>query len=64
MREHRVIPYSEGVDSLLVVTANPSNDEVTEKLRFVLNRSITCAVAPKSYIRAAIDFHFPRDSTF
>lgn len=59
-REHCVIPYSEGIEGLQIITANPSDNEVTEKLRFVLNRSIICAVAPESYIRAAIDLFFTR----
>lgn len=54
-REHAVLPLNEDDGRLTVVTSDPLNFEVLDKIRFILNRRIEIALAPKDKIEAAIN---------
>lgn len=62
-RENIVIPVSMDGDKLLVASANPMNLEVLDKLRFILNRDIEMAMAPKEAILASINRHYGQSET-
>lgn len=59
--ECRVVPFSEGVSGLVVVADLKStyNADSIEKLRFVLNRPITCLHADEEVILKAIERDYP-----
>jgi type IV pilus assembly protein PilB len=57
-RENTVLPYSDEDGSLRVLMANPFDIETIEKLRFILNRKIETALAPKSAILGAINKYY------
>ena len=63
-REHVALPL-DIVDGALKIVIAESGDvrEKSEKLRFVLNRSIAVAVAGEEEIRTAIDRHYGREET-
>ena len=54
-RENVTIPLSEEGDALRVILADPMDVETVEKLRFILNRQIQIALAPRSNILEAIN---------
>ena len=58
-RENYVVPYDE-VDGVLIVLSDIRQLclDTAEKLRFILNRKITCVHASAESIRAAIDRHY------
>jgi type IV pilus assembly protein PilB len=62
-RENTVIPVSMDNDKLLVASANPMNVEVTDKLQFILNRTVEMAMASKESISAAINRHYGQSET-
>ena len=57
-RENSVIPFSEEDNVLTVVVNDPFDLETIEKLRFILNRRIETALAPKDAIQGAINRHY------
>ncbi len=57
-RENSVIPLSEEDDTLTVILSDPLDLETIEKLRFILNRRIETALAPKQDIQGAINRHY------
>ncbi len=57
-RENSVIPLSEDDDALTVVVSDPFDIETLEKLRFILNRRIETALAPRENIMGAINRHY------
>jgi len=57
-RENSVIPLSEDDDLLTVVVSDPFDLETLEKLRFILNRRIETALAPRESIMGAINRHY------
>lgn len=57
-RENNVMPYAESPGVLRVLMNNPMDFETIEKLRFVLNREIEVALAPKESIVEAINQHY------
>jgi type IV pilus assembly protein PilB len=57
-RENSVLPLSLEDDTLTVVLSDPFDLETIEKLRFILNRRIETALAPKEAIQAAINRHY------
>jgi type IV pilus assembly protein PilB len=57
-RENSVIPLSEDGDALTVIISDPFDLETIEKLRFILNRPIETALAPKGSIQEAINRHY------
>jgi type IV pilus assembly protein PilB len=62
-RENIVIPVTMENEKLIVANANPMNLEVLDKLRFILNRDIEMAMAPKEAILAAINRHYGQSET-
>jgi type IV pilus assembly protein PilB len=57
-RENVTIPLSEEGDALRVILADPMDVETVEKLRFILNRQIQIALAPRSNILEAINRYY------
>ena len=57
-RENITIPLSEEGDALRVILADPMDVETVEKLRFILNRQIQIALAPRSSILEAINRYY------
>lgn len=57
-RENAVIPLSEGDGKLTVIISDPDDYETIEKLRFILNRPIETALAPRDAITEAINRHY------
>ena len=57
-RENSVIPVLEEDDVLTVVVCDPFDLETIEKLRFILNRRIETALAPRDTIQGAINRHY------
>jgi type IV pilus assembly protein PilB len=57
-RENTVLPYSSEDGSLRVLVADPFDLEVIEKLRFILNKTIETALAPKTAIVEAINSYY------
>jgi len=57
-RENSVIPVSDEDNVLTVVVSDPFDMETIEKLRFILNRRIETALAPKEAIQGAINRHY------
>jgi len=57
-RENSVIPVSDEDNVLTVVVSDPFDLETIEKLRFILNRRIETALAPKEAIQGAINRHY------
>jgi type IV pilus assembly protein PilB len=57
-RENAVIPLSEGDGKLTVIISDPDDYETIEKLRFILNRPIETALAPRDAIMDAINRHY------
>ena len=55
-RENAVIPLEEtGTGGLKVLMSNPNDVDTIENLRFILNRDVSVALAPKSMIIGAIN---------
>ena len=55
-RENAVIPLEEtGTGGLRVLMSNPNDVDTIENLRFILNRDVSVALAPKSMIIGAIN---------
>ena len=57
-RENITIPLSEEGDALRVILADPMDVETVEKLRFILNRQIQIALAPRASILEAINRYY------
>ena len=57
-RENTIIPYMEDGDSLIVLVSDPFDLETIEKLRFILNRRIETALAPRETINDAINRYY------
>ncbi len=57
-RENNVLPYSEEDGALRILIADPFDLETIEKLRFILNRKIETALAPKNAILGAINKYY------
>jgi len=57
-RENAILPMSEEDGALKVIVSDPSDLDVFEKLRFILNRKIEIAVAPRDAILEAINRHY------
>ena len=55
-RENAVIPLAEtGTGGLRILMSNPNDVDTIENLRFILNRDVSVALAPKSMIIGAIN---------
>ena len=57
-RENNVLPFSEEDGALRILIADPFDIETIEKLRFILNRKIETALAPKGAILGAINRYY------
>ncbi len=57
-RENMVIPFDEEDGALKVLIADPFDLETIEKLRFILNKKIETAMAPKESIQEAINQYY------
>jgi type IV pilus assembly protein PilB len=57
-RENAVLPMAEDDGSLRVIVSDPLDLDTFEKLRFILNRKIDIALAPKESILEAINRHY------
>jgi type IV pilus assembly protein PilB len=57
-RENIAIPLSESDGKLTVIVSDPMDYETFDKLRFILNRQIEIALAPREAILEAINRHY------
>lgn len=57
-REQNVLPIAEDGDALKVLISDPLAFETIEKLRFILNRRIETALAPRQNIAEAINRYY------
>ncbi|KAA1257746.1 Type II/IV secretion system protein [Rubripirellula obstinata] len=57
-RENNVLPFDEHDGALRILIADPFDLETIEKLRFILNRKIETALAPKTAIQGAINRYY------
>jgi type IV pilus assembly protein PilB len=57
-RENTIFPVAESGSSLRVATCDPSDLDTQEKLRFILNRDVELALAPREQIVEAINRHY------
>jgi type IV pilus assembly protein PilB len=57
-RENATLPLAEDDDILKVLLSNPLDIETIEKLRFILNRQIQIALAPRENILEAINRYY------
>jgi len=57
-RENTIIPVSDEDDTIKVLVHDPFDIETIEKLRFILNRKVETALAPKEHIQEAINRYY------
>jgi type IV pilus assembly protein PilB len=57
-RENAVLPLAEDDGTLRVIMSDPLDYDTREKLRFILNRNIEIALAPREMILEAINKHY------
>jgi type IV pilus assembly protein PilB len=57
-RENAILPYMEEDDGLVVIMSDPLDIETVEKLRFILNRKVDIALAPREHILEAINRYY------
>jgi type IV pilus assembly protein PilB len=57
-RENAILPLAEEEDSLKVIVSNPYDIDTIEKLRFILNRRVEIALAPRENILEAINKYY------
>ncbi len=57
-RENNVLPMAEEDDALIVIMNDPLDIETVEKLRFILNRRVEMALAPRESIVEAINRYY------
>ncbi len=57
-RENAILPLAEEDDALKVIVSNPYDIDTVEKLRFILNRRIEIALAPRDKILEAINKYY------
>jgi type IV pilus assembly protein PilB len=57
-RENAILPLAEEDGDLKVIVSDPDDFETFEKLRFILNRRIEIALAPRESILEAINRHY------
>jgi type IV pilus assembly protein PilB len=62
-RENVVIPLMEENGLLQIVISDPSDYEIIEKLKFILNKDIQPVLAPKDQIVEAINRHYGQSET-
>jgi len=57
-RENTIFPLADVGGKLRLVTSDPTDMDTQEKLRFILNRDIEMALAPRAQIVEAINRHY------
>ncbi|NIP86529.1 MAG: type II/IV secretion system protein, partial [Planctomycetales bacterium] len=57
-RENVILPMSDEGDALRVIVSDPLDLDTFDKLRFILNRKIEIALAPRENILQAINQHY------
>jgi len=57
-RENAILPLAEEDDALKVIVSDPYDIDTVEKLRFILNRRIEIALAPREKILEAINKYY------
>jgi len=57
-RENTVLPMAEDDGALRVIVSDPNDIDLTEKLRFILNRKVEIALAPRDAIIEAINRYY------
>ena len=57
-RENAILPMSEEEDALRVIVSDPLDLDTFEKLRFILNRKVEVALAPRESILEAINRYY------
>jgi type IV pilus assembly protein PilB len=57
-RENAILPMEEGENSLKVLVSDPHDFDTLDKLRFILNRKIDIALAPRESIQGAINRYY------
>ena len=57
-RENTIFPLSEMGSVLKLATSDPTDMELQEKLRFILNRDVEMSLAPRQQIVEAINRHY------
>ncbi|MCA9209960.1 MAG: Flp pilus assembly complex ATPase component TadA, partial [Planctomycetales bacterium] len=57
-RENAILPMDDDESSLKVIVSNPLDIETIEKLRFILNRKVEIALAPRESILEAINKYY------
>ncbi len=57
-RENKILPLAEEDDALTVLASDPLDLEAFDKLRFILNRKIEIALAPRARILEAINKYY------
>ncbi|NQT38270.1 MAG: Flp pilus assembly complex ATPase component TadA [Planctomycetes bacterium] len=57
-RENAILPLSEDDGQLTVIVSDPLDYDTLDKLRFILNRRIETALAPRGSILEAINRHY------
>ncbi len=57
-RENTIFPLADLGGTLRVATSDPTDMDAQEKLRFILNREIEMAIAPREQIVEAINRHY------
>ncbi|MGO8690385.1 MAG: GspE/PulE family protein [Thermoguttaceae bacterium] len=58
VRENAVLPLAEGDGRLTIIVSDPNEIDTIEKLRFILNRQIDIALAPRESILEAINRYY------
>lgn len=57
-RENSILPMAEDDGALRVIVSDPNDIDLTEKLRFILNRKVEIALAPRDAITEAINRYY------
>lgn len=57
-RENAILPMAEEDGALRVIVSDPLDFDTREKLRFILNRNVEIALAPRESILEAINRHY------
>ncbi|MBN2216865.1 MAG: Flp pilus assembly complex ATPase component TadA [Pirellulales bacterium] len=57
-RENAILPLAENDGELTVIVSDPNDFEVFEKLRFILNKTIEIALAPREHILEAVNRYY------
>jgi type IV pilus assembly protein PilB len=62
-RENVVIPLAQENGTLKIILSDPSDFEIVQKLKFILNKEITPILAPREQIVEAINRHYGQTET-